>query len=96
MSRKNKITMSEFRSEEDAMRTLMAHASLAVVDKVEAGFKTVRQWAKFMKIDRSTASERLNILLKQSKVEKKTFRIMTDSTVRSIAHYRPIPVRKRG
>ena len=72
------------------MRTLMARACLAVLDKIEPGFKTVAQWSVTLKMPTKTASEKLKCLMLQGSVERKMFRIQTGSIVRIVAHYRLI------
>ena len=69
---------------------MIASLKQTSVEKVPAGFLTVKEWAVAQKIDRSTAADLIKRSFESGLMEKRNFRIQTGAGVRSIAHYKII------
>ena len=57
-------------------------------DKVPAGFRTVSQWAPFLRVNTRQTLNVINRFLKVGHAEKATYRIKQRSMIRPVDHYR--------
>ena len=62
--------------------------ALTPVDTVPAGYLTLRQLAKQIKVSVTTLQRKMKFLVESGRVERQTFRIRLAQHVRPVVHYK--------